>query len=84
MHCEIVRFNPSADRDGWINNIVVAVDGIRSIEFSVHRRELDKIRTAQELENFLARTGAKYVEMFGDGRNPRPLRDPDNAVLAGV
>lgn len=75
MHCEIVRYNPQPDEHGWVNNIVVAVDGIRSIEFSVHRRELDKLRTTRELEDFLKREGAKYVGMFGDGRNPRPLQD---------
>lgn len=79
-----MRYNPQPDENGWVNNIVVAVAGVRSIEFSVHRRELDKLRTTRELEDFLKREGSKYVEMFGDGRNPRPLQDDGSMILTGV
>lgn len=83
MRFEIVRFPTMPDGDGWLNGFVVAIDGIRSIEFSVHKRDLDKFRTTEQIEKFLSSEGQKYIGMFGDGRNPRPISEDTVALPYG-
>ncbi|HEV2521043.1 MAG TPA: hypothetical protein VGT24_01570 [Candidatus Acidoferrales bacterium] len=83
MRFEIVRFPTMPDSEGWFNGFVVAVDGIRSIEFSVHKRDLDKFRTPEQLESFLRSEGQKYIGMFGDGRNPRPIAEEPSVLPYG-
>jgi len=71
MNFEVVNFPVLADENGWMNGFVLAVNGVPSIPFSVHKRDLEKFRTEDELLSFLRRQAEKYVGMFGDGRNPR-------------